>query len=649
MPHKFQKGINDFKTWCELSGCTELLSEWNYEKNEELTPSDVTYGSKKKVWWKCSEGHAWQTSIQVIIRCKGCPICSNKQVLVGYNDLATVNPKLAEEWNYEKNAGLTNGNGVEISTPERVTANSSQKVWWKCSEGHSWQATIANRVKGTKCPYCSNRIIVAGYNDLATTNPTIASEWDYEKNYPLTPSEVTYGSHKKVWWKCPKGHEWLCMIKERTRTRATGCPKCHSEISTSFPEQALYYYLSQHFPDAENRYLFDDYEIDIYIPSIKMGVEYDGEFYHSSKTAQINENKKNNYLIKNGIHLFRVKESTENRVDDDIIFYKPDHSFKTLNWAIKELINALGKNTDNSIINISSDRIAILQQYVEAEKRNSLSVKCPEIEREWNYEKNGSLLPSAFSYSSNLIVWWKCPKGHEWQAAIDHRARGQGCPVCSNRMVVAGVNDLATVNPKLVEEWNYEKNGELMPQQVLANSSKKAWWKCPKGHEWQTSIEHRARGQGCPICSNKQVLVGYNDLATVYPELIKEWNFEKNKGIKPTDYVFSSSKKVWWIDSFKHEWQAVIYCRTVMHQGCPICRGKKILSGFNDLQTKNPKLAEEWNYKKNAPILPSEVSPFSHSKVWWKCSSCGNEWSASIKHRNYGSGCPVCAKQKRAK
>ena len=123
-----------------------LAQEWNYEKNGKLTPASVMPSSNKKVWWKCQKNHEWQTTINSRNSGVGCPYCSNKKVLIGYNDLQTINPKLAKEWNDEKNGDLT---------PKQFTAKSGKKVWWKCEKGHEWQADIYSRNKGTGCPQCA--------------------------------------------------------------------------------------------------------------------------------------------------------------------------------------------------------------------------------------------------------------------------------------------------------------------------------------------------------------------------------------------------------------------------------------------------------------------------------------------------------------
>ena len=129
--------------------------------------------------------------------------------------MLTINPTLAKEWNHEKNDKLT---------PSDVMPNSNKKVWWKCSNGHEWQAMVSSRNKGACCPYCSGRNAIKGENDLQTVNPTLAKEWNYEKNNGLTPMDVLPNSGKNVWWKCSEGHEWQARIADRNKGR--GCPIC---------------------------------------------------------------------------------------------------------------------------------------------------------------------------------------------------------------------------------------------------------------------------------------------------------------------------------------------------------------------------------------------------------------------------------------
>ena len=605
----------------------ELMAEWNWKKNNELgfNPETLTLGSNKKVWWNCSKGHEWLAVIANRNKGFSCPYCSGRYIIKGENDLQSVNPLLAKDWNYEKNNGLT---------PADIMSNSGKRVWWKCSKGHEWQATVASRSGGTGCPYCVGKKVLKGYNDLQTVNPTLTKEWNYEKNGNLKPEDFTANSGKKVWWKCSKGHEWQATLY--SRNTGNGCPVCSSERHTSLPEYALVYYLKKNGLEVAHSYREKGYELDIYIPSRKIGIEYDGYLWHKNKAKK--DLEKNQKCKRDGICLYRIREGLP-PLNDSSIDFIVQKGQRDLSQILQTVLNEiLGIYVD---VNLKRDAIAIenLREY--SEKENSLLFSNPEIAKEWNYEKNGNLRPEHFESNSHKKVWWKCRQGHEWQTAIANRTKGNGCPYCSGQKVLMGYNDLQTINLILANEWNYEKNGELMPSDVTPNSSKIVWWKCSKGHEWQATIANRNKGNGCPYCSGRFTIKNRNDLQTVNPTLAKEWNYEKNDGLTPIDVMTGSNKKVWWKCSKGHEWQATVVDRK-NGRGCPFCAGKKVLTGYNDLQTVNPTLTLEWDYEKNGNLTPENFSANSHEKVWWKCSK-GHEWQATIASRNNGRRCPYCS------
>ena len=124
-----------------------LMAEWDWEKNNELqlNPQKLTLGSGKNAHWKCQLGHHWQARIGHRGNGIGCPYCSGRCPIKGENDLQTVNPLLAQEWNYNKNTDVQ---------PTELTKGSNQKVWWRCSKGHEWQASVSSRVRGNGCPHC---------------------------------------------------------------------------------------------------------------------------------------------------------------------------------------------------------------------------------------------------------------------------------------------------------------------------------------------------------------------------------------------------------------------------------------------------------------------------------------------------------------
>lgn len=266
----------------------------------------------------------------------------------------------------------------------------------------------------------------------------------------------------------------------------------------------------------------------------------------------------------------------------------------------------------------------------------------------------------------------------EWQAIIKNRNNGIGCIYLSGKSVWKGFNDLQTVNPELAQQWHTAKNRNLKPTQVTSNSHRKVWWilsydipgDYPIEHlrgkhfdfEWESTIAHRNNGRDCPYLNGKAVWPGFNDIATINPELAAQWHPVKNGNLKPTKVTIGSKKKVWWIlpydvpddypiehlrgKHFDFEWKASANERN--YNGCPYFSGKATWEGFNDLQTVNPTLAKEWHPTKNRGLKSTQVTVNSNRKVWWLLSyedhKTGKyfnfEWQATVYSRNQGVGCP---------
>jgi uncharacterized Zn-finger protein len=266
----------------------------------------------------------------------------------------------------------------------------------------------------------------------------------------------------------------------------------------------------------------------------------------------------------------------------------------------------------------------------------------PDLASEWHPTKNGELTPRDVKPGTYKKVWWLCSERHEWEATIENRDNGRGCPYCSGRLAIVGETDLATVNPKVALEWHPTKNGELTPRDVKAGSSGKVWWLCADGHEWRTTANHRQIGNGCPYCSGRVAIVGETDLATVNPKVALEWHPTKNGELTPRDVTASSGKKSWWLCSERHEWESVVASRNA-GTGCPYCSGLFVIVGETDLATLNPKVALEWHPTKNGELTPRDVTASSAKKIWWQCEA-GHVWRSTLNSRNAGSGCPGCAK-----
>jgi Zn finger protein HypA/HybF involved in hydrogenase expression/very-short-patch-repair endonuclease len=402
---------------------------WLFEKNGLLTPDLFSQHACQKVWWKCPDcGYEWEEKIKnQVKKLVWCPNCKK-----GIKDLASYAPELIKEWLYSKNT----------FKPEQTTYSSNKYAWWKCSKcGYEWKAIISNRsVLKRGCPCCSSNVLVVGVNDLNTKFPHIAKEWHPTKNGKLSPKDVIAGSHIKVWWQCPLGHEYQSTVGHRTSSNGTNCPICSSGRQTSFAEQAVFFYVNKLYPDAISRYKADflgKFELDIYIPSIKYAIEYDGEAWHKENKL---ERERRKYLLckKYGITLVRLREQMpELGVDiaDYMIGMKNLYKHKNLEFALRQLLIRLNlyKPISNNLINLNRDKHKILEYKKSTVAESLLSVR-PDIAMEWHPTKNGNLLPSMFKSGSSHKVWWKCPKcGYEYQTSIAHRTtnyKPTGCPKC---------------------------------------------------------------------------------------------------------------------------------------------------------------------------------------------------------------------------
>lgn len=650
-----------------------LLKEWNWDKNKDFSPYSIGAGSSRKMWWKCSVcGNEWEATPNSRSGSKecGCPKCGIKK-LVKHNlekrvekvgSLSLRYPALLEEWDYNKNT----------LDPQSIPPQTGKKVWWTCKKcGHSWAATVQSRTRGGNgCPKCGKEKAkkttaenkLKHYGSLAKTNPELLEEWDYALNN-ISPDSISWHYSKKVHWICRKGHKFESSPSRRVRLKR-GCPICARECGTSFPEQAIYFYINTIVP-SENRYIHNDVEIDVYIPSLQVGIEYDGLYYHNSIKSAKKEARKNRILEVDGIRLIRIKESTAFKVVDDTIFVVPTKNYDYLKDAINIIITKIGLCEEIDIDPIR-DRMQILEQYVVNEKKNSIVQRMPNVAKQWDYKKNGTIKPEYIRASSNQKYWWTCENGHSWEASVYSRANGNGCPCCSGKTLVLGENDLLSQNPKLAKEWNAQKNGDLTPDMVTIKNGKSVWWKCPKcGHEWKTSVAHRSEGKGCPVCGrqkcdqsrSKFYLKKNGSFVDAKPELLEEWDFKKNGNLDPYSLSAHNGRKVWWIcKKCGHSWEAYISNRTDKNSGCPVCK-KQLLAAVQvrtalrktgSIAKTNPYLLEDWDYEKNA-IKPSEISIGSDRKVWWICHICGYEWQAPPNSRNkklsYEKGCPACQRK----
>ena len=293
---------------------------------------------------------------------------------------------------------------------------------------------------------------------------------------------------------------------------------------------------------------------------------------------------------------------------------------------------------------------------------NLLKDKYPEIFKQIDVERTLQEYPNLdienITCGSAKLIYWKCDKCHSWPAQVYNRTKlSSKCPYCCNQKVLPGFNDLQTRYPKIAEEFAIDLNG-ITPDKVLSGSHKKYFWRCSKNpeHVWEATLNQRTNkhhSTGCPHCYNEKpksevniATIGVNDLKTLCPEIFKEIDKErtlqKYPNLKLEKLSYKSGLKIFWRCKHGHQWEAKV-CNRSNGSECPVCLNQKLLTGFNDLQSRYPEIAKEWDYAKNYPVTPDKVLCGTGKKYWWKCKH-GHSWRSSVSSRTFsGHKCKKCS------
>lgn len=516
----------------------DVAAEWDYEKNGDLTPEMVTRGSKRKVWWICSKhGVSWESSIGPRVKGCGCKKCRSEKISAKRSvpeagrSLTEALPEIAAEWDYEKNGDVT---------PDMVSVGSQRKAWWICSDcGRSYQSTVYTRSAGGGCRSCGyeraakkNSTPKAG-ESLADVFPDIASEWSSRND--CGPNEVNAKARRSAWWKCLAcGHEWEAAVYSRT-CDGNGCPKCAD----------VHRRVTRHATALEN----------------------------GSLATKNPEAARCFDLVLNA----PVRPEDVLASSNDTYFWTCSRCGET--FATKPINMADGRTTCASCSRaIAHEGREYHRGFAIAEGGESLADKCPELMAEWSARNDVD--PLTVTPSSGRIVWWTCPEGHEYEMRIANKTQlHQGCPYCSGRRVVSGVNDMATIHPELLDEWDYEANA-VAPDTVSCGSHYRARWVCGEcGHKWSAEVKSRTAGSGCPRCGeieagrkNRKPKPGGRYLADEFPDMALEWDYSRNGSRTPSNVASKSGKPFWWIcPDCGHSYEMMVYNRTRGGQGCPEC------------------------------------------------------------------------------
>ena len=430
---------------------------------------------------------------------------------------------------------------------------------------------------------------------LAEYRPGIAAMWDYERNGDDTPNNVSYGTDSKYHWRCQvaEDHYWQASPNSMTRPKkwGNGCPFC------------------------AGRKLSVTNRLDLNHPEI--AAQWFQERNGDVTPDKVREGSLNSYWWK---------------CDKG-----PDHE-----WEQKVRVRT---KQGTGCPFCPGHRVSVT---------NSLAALYPEVAKLWAYDLNEGLTPRDVVAKRNDKYMWRCPKGpdHIWEAAPNSVTRpkkwGSGCPFCAGRQLSV-TNRLDLNHPEIAAQWCQERNGDVTPDKVREGRHDKFWWKCDKGpdHEWPATVSSRTRGgKGCPCCAGQQVSVK-NSLATRFPDIAAEWDYERNGDITPDKVTAGASKERWWTcdKGPDHKWPAAPGTRTnpsVNFPGCPFCAGKKV-SVTNSLEAKFPDIAAEWDHERNGNLTPDRVTFGANRSAHWICPDKGHRYKTNINWRTSdGTGCAEC-------
>lgn len=430
---------------------------------------------------------------------------------------------------------------------------------------------------------------------LTEFSPELASEFHPTKNGSLTADQLTIGSGKKIWWKCQKGedHEWPAVVNKRT-FRKQGCPFCSGRYADSKTNLAVNYpELLNEWDWVKNNSLgLDPYKL---LPkSGKEAYWICEKNNHSYKTEVFNRTRGHgcpkcvNIIVEISNSLFISHPDLCEEWDYDLTTdigptTVSSGSNKKVFWKCQKKHS--WPATINSRVRGNKCPYCANQKVC---KDNCLATVRPDLAYDWHPFLNGSHTPENTLPSAALVLFWFCEEYHIYEATVNKRYNGAGCPYCSNHRV-SRKNNLGILFPKLVEEWDYEKNNDT-PFEVSISSDKRQYWICKKcNHSWRTNPSSRTRQPnptGCPACSGR-VATSKNNLELRFPDIAKEWHPTLNSNQKPSEFLSHSNYIAVWLCEFGHDWTSTISNR-VLGNGCPKCRSKsskKELRVFSELNT----------------------------------------------------------------
>lgn len=545
----------------------------------------------------------------------------------------------------------------------RLSAGSPEVVRWLCPEvGHYAPAEIRSRVKhGRRCVYCTNKAVLAGFNDVATKAPDLLAEWHPTRNGDKQPHHYTFGSPEIVWWLCSRGHEWEAQIRHRVGTetrKGTGCRDCKGlrryhhtaagdtqvvdgkSVLAAWPGAAQWW-------APENPVGPDEvHETD---PATYAFCCPEGHRFAASARAVLNRKRRclvctgrevapgvNTLDVTHPAYASEWDEHTNGLPASQVTWANRSTYFWTCPFGHSYPASVRGRIENGTGCAFCEGR-AVLPGF------NDLATVYPEYLPEWDDERD----PSTFYKHSSDSAGWRCADGHRWSAKVVERVvGGTGCPFCDGKRPVVGVNDLFTTDPDIAAQWAVAQNGDLTPQDVTIGSGRSVWWRIEEcGHTWRAPVRNRTSAD-CAPCARGVAITGVNDVLTTHPGLGAYFDATTNPGEDLAQRKSGSGAVIAWAcPTCSHRWDASIRQIVAMEEFCPRCSGREPTPGVNDAATLYPHLLAQVDTEVQPADILVGMTAFNGARIPWRCEK-GHKWSARLNDRvRYDTGCPECAAQ----
>lgn len=625
---------------------------WDYDRNRGYDTSSIYTKSSDVVYWKCDKGHSFQRSIFGFVASQNCPVCKEESI----TRVAAI-PKLVAQWDFKENRKR----GLDINI---VPASSNEVAHWRCRTcKFEWDAQISSRFTSTgQCPACELRAAVQpGATDLFSLVPELKEQYAEDRNCGVDTDTLSVTSQNKIWWRCPVcNHEWEAspngrVVATEDGYRIRSCPVCAGlrrvrPYSDDYPE------LAERFL-PENGVSFDELrskdlrsvflwhcnicgkdfeqELQVMIRSVQKGTYAEGCPYCAGKAVDRDDS-------------FAAKHPElmdEYAPDNDIDPYTVTvHSGRVVKWVCRNFPNDPAHKWESSFYTRANGMGKCPVCGIRSDGE-SLKITRPDLEQYYDADKN----PRPFigvSKSFRDKLWWICDRGHHFQLEASSMCRHDEffCPVCSMTQLLTGANDLKTLYPEIAELYDCERN-ENTPDHVIANESDNSvWWICKDDatHHYQRAVNAQVRNGGnCPICENRVLQKGVNDLETAYPWITNLWDYDKNDQ-GPSEYSMVSHSTAFFKCGKGHTYNARIMMQIEHGDSCLVCENAVLQKGVNSAADLYPAdIFDEWSA--NNESRPAEILGTLKKLFLWKCKECGHEYHMAFNDRTpEGNDCPYC-------